>query len=705
MKKIGSGLVAVLMAGFLLSAFAGCASLAVVFSKGGSALNDARRALSEGRNLEAILYAIDSVKLDPKLVPAQEFLRDNFDQAQSGALAELAAAEKSADPKTLARRVCIYSLLVQIHSALGSLSLPFKDPSGKWEWTTVIRDYSSQLKAEKSKAFDAFFALGFDEIAHGKIVAAKSAFGSAINDYADESADVRFQARAGAASACLNYAQRFAQSYDTGELKSAIEAYKLALDFEPANAKARDGLKSFSLRLADVFASEGTTEEYKDQTDSLKQAVKLYEEALTWNPTQTDALWRLPRVKERLADRYYRLGRNIEDSAGRPDPDGAIAAYREAQKWVPNYLDTTKRIYMISVNGELAGMRPSLSDAGNEMARLYGRITSVSYKVDLSLSQIDKAQAIATKIAALEPKASAVLKNLSELAAGTSLARPVAELVAGFSPLLESATKVGAVARGEVSATGEIAAESAEKPSLLPLKTAITDLKTVTDRTKGTIEGMKLTLGRLASAYGKIADGISTLKSESDFRDGLENLRDLSRETASLQKGLRSMNGAFDSAESATDELFRSTSVQSAADSLATGMDQTASGLEEAAKDLESALGRKVTVDNKGKPLSLTVREILAGLPDEARPYEKQFLDTADSSIGPIRRRLALQLPRPTPFDEFAADLGKNSARAPIVASVAKAASDASLLSAQSEKRIAEKLQKLSSLTGYSLAR
>jgi tetratricopeptide (TPR) repeat protein len=702
MKRKGFGIALAIGVILLLLAFAGCASLSVAFSRGGSALNDAKKALSEGRGLDALLLAADSLKLDPKLVQAQEFLRDNFRKVQSDALDELAKSANSSDTAVLARRVRSYHLFVKIHTALATLSLPFRDAAGKWEWTTEIRDFSTPLKAEKAKAYAAFFARGVEEIGHGRIQEAKAAFESAIVEYADESAGEASRARSGAASACLAFTEPFAQSYDVGELKNAIDACMLALHFEPSNPRASEVLKRFSSRLADQYVSQGMTEEHRGQTENLKKAAKLYEEALVWNPAQGEALMLLARVKATIASRYYGIGVGLEERKVDPDPEGAIQAYREARRWVPEYLDTTRRIYMISINGELRDMLPSVSGAEAEMARLYDRITAVSYKVDTSISRLDRIQAIVSNIGALEPRASEVLKKLAELSEGIYLQKAVADLAAGFSPILASAIRIGTAggtAGGGNAAGGSATAGGADTASFASLKAAFSDLKTVTDRTKGSIEGMRRDLGRLVSLRDSIAPCISTLKAEDDFQKSLDYVKALSRETDADWKGLRSFNVALDGAEAILDDLSRSAMVQSAADSLLSGIDQRIVDLGVTSRDLEAALERRVTVDAEGSALSYSVREILKGLPREADAYRRQFLDASESATSTIPRRLGIQLPRTAPFDDFAADMKKLPTRFSVAASSSKTAQDASLIVAQSGKKIQEILRNLSTLT------
>ncbi len=706
MKRKGFGIALTICVVLVLLAFAGCESLTVAFSRGGGALNDARKSLSEGRGLEALLLATDSVKQDPKLVPAQEFLRDNFKKVQMDTLDELAKTVNSADPSVLARRVRSYSLLVKVHTALATLALPFRDPAGKWEWTTEIRDFSSHLKAEKAKAYAAFFSLGVEEISRGRIVEAKAAFESAIAEYADESAGEASRARSGAAAACLAFAQPFAQSYVIGELKNAIDACLLALHFEPSNPRASEVLKRFSFRLADQYVTQGMTEEHKGQTENLKNAAKSYEEALVWNPAQSDALMLLPRVRETIASRYYAIGIGLEERKVNPDPEGAIKAYREARTWVPDYLDTTRRIYMISIAGVLRDMLPSVSGAEAEMARLYDRIISVSFKVDTNLSRMDRSQAIVANIAALESRAAEVLKKLAELADGIYLQKAVADLTIGFSPIIASAARVGAAGAstttntGVVKVDGDIVNAGTENTAFVQLQATFADLKIVTDRTKGSIEGMKRDLGRLVSLRTSILSCVSTLRTEDDFQKALDYVKALSAEADSDWKGLRSLNVALDGAEAVLDELSRSAALQSSADSLYSGVDQRIVDLGVTSRDLETALDRRITVDAKGIALSYSVRETLKGLPREADPYRRQFIDAAESAMATIPRRLALQLLKTAPFDDFAADIKRLPTRISVAASSTKSAQDASLVAAESGKKIQELLRNLSNLTG-----
>lgn len=628
---------AALAAILVLTFIAGCTSFRSAFSRGAGALSDAQRAKTEGRYPESLSYAMDALAIDPGFASAWQFLRDNYVPMNDRIVAGLSVPEIPIDLSEAEKRARGWASLVKLTERVRSLPLPYRDPSG-WSWSPPSRDYTDRAKAERKRVFDLYFARGLQSVASGDIAAARTAFTVALDDFADEASGERFQGRSRAASACITFAAPLARSFDLVETRKAVDAYRLAQEFEPANARARDGIRIASLHVAELYVSQGMSREYRDRDDDLKEAVKLYAEALSWDPEQPDASWLLPRAKETLAERAWQRGRSLEESGTVADGTSAVTAYREALGYVPGYRDSMIKVYLIPARFEVAAFSPTLAPLGDSLARIKESTGRVPSEVAAVGELLKNLRSLSSKVADLQSRSTRVSKRIASLTEGGSL-----------SPL---ATSLASTLGNLWTPMGRVAAASGEGDALLlvPLSESLESWAEFASRAKTATPEPKAIAGRSARVVELLPECMESRKTEKELERSLQSLLDLVQGRAALSTACSALESALTSASRLSAKLAQDRLLLTDAFALAATLEAAIRQLEDAARDLDAAMRETISLQGADKKISVRVKDVLARLPDEAKPYEDRFRMAADTALGNLRSRLAPSLPAADQF-------------------------------------------------------
>ncbi len=507
-------------------------------------------ALEAGDPSAALKYATEALLENPKYSSPKSFLRDNTDAALDSVKKFLAATEKSTKQEDLERRFDTYGNLVKFYANLKKIGLPIAE--GKklfgliksWEWTTPLEDYAPQAAAARAAARAGFLKAGSEALKAGDLDGAYAAMGKAVGKFAVSASEEQKADKAKIAQEFLDWARKQHGAADAETLLKGIKAYDLALKFDPKENKAVEGQAKMKKELSAVYLKSGLRSEKAGTIESLTEAIAFFEKALKYDAENADAKAGIPRVKNSIAEAYYREG--VRLSADRKSDEimkNAIAAFENAQKWVPNYKDTEVLKNRVRVSRELAVLSAKLGASQTELGRTAKRVKVLAGKVDKANKGMDDLNYVADAVVQLDEQLLVLTKTTSALSA---------------IPIVGTVISVTGTALGKVhtpvkSVSGKV--KRVRAPFITPSREFLASTKKNTDRIVSAMAQTDTSLAYVRKVAERLNDCMAKVPDPSTVKTIEQDVKELNKAVDDLNKGLETVNTVADKSEGTLTDL------------------------------------------------------------------------------------------------------------------------------------------------------
>ncbi len=393
----------------VLSLLSGCASIKSIFKGSAKKMSAVEATWAEEKYAKAISDAIKIIKDDPDFTKSKEFVRDNYQIAADKTMEQIKAADTLSPMEKTQKQFDLYVSLSNMYVSVKN-NTPITGPKAAWTFQPAnIPDVKADLEkardaavvahlAESSNLFKAnkaedarklikstmshYLNEGANDSDAEKATRAKAvaeivkqalAFGNQamraatladleegfktldlVDNYAKDNADVaklKASLEAKVADAYLAEGKKLEAAGDLDSLKAALKTYQDGLKKVSGNAALKSAVATVGDKIAAVYLIQGDEKAKAGDDESLKAAIALYKEgsktastamALTLAAAATKA-------QDAGAERYYRQARDAEKAMGKDPVKGkeVIDLYKKAQEWVENYRDTKDRIAFV----------------------------------------------------------------------------------------------------------------------------------------------------------------------------------------------------------------------------------------------------------------------------------------------------------------------------------------------------------------------
>jgi len=528
----------------------------------------------KGKEIEAMERALAAIIEQPDYKKPIKYVYKNWDLAISSTFSELDAIKNTLKPTEAERQVYLYGELIKVYDNLKKIKLPLKHPKGRWEWTTEIINYNKDYKESIVYAYDLHIKVGKEYVAKGEFNKAKSLYRTALAKYcADDNKENTINQ---IAESYNTYAKKYDKSEVVEDVIRSYDSYTFSLNFKPAqpeikiahkaakvrvsllfynkanalykqsdidkilesyeivktslkwNSKNTDAkaLKiSIKQKLYNTYTSMGMKQEKVNTFESLPLAIDLYKKAKKWKPGDITAKESIVRVKNKLAEKYYVKARKMEKNPKNTKED-IVANYKLAQKWVPKYKDSQKRIHIVGIVFEMRTLEYNTSETRkqNEITR---------QNVDATAKMLGKAEDGLNKV-------SYVSNKFYDLHSSLNTVSTTCKALTGIPVVgqVASATKTTiGVARPPVDKAVTIF-KKIEKPVIDPSKRVVAKSKTAVVSVNDKMTNLSATLKSVNKSNRNIRKCIENM-------DDPKDLKSVEKDIANVNKYLKKYNAEF----------------------------------------------------------------------------------------------------------------------------------------------------------------
>ncbi|POR05628.1 hypothetical protein AU468_00170 [Alkalispirochaeta sphaeroplastigenens] len=603
--------------------FAGCATA------GRGTLNEARRAWSENLYAEALYHASEALRENPDLTSAKAFLRDNTDEALERSRNLFMATENTTVPAELEERYDTYYYLVKFYDNLGKMRMPLvadKRLFGLikgWTWSTPILDFTKELEESRRAARSGFLAAGEEHIEAGKIAAAHDLLRKVITKFAQEGSKEQEEDLARIIEAFVARGAHFHGSQNPDELLQAIESYEVALRFDSAEERAREGRERKRLVLSDVYLALGQAEENRNTLQSWEAAIEYFRKSLEYNPGNQAAQDGVPRVTERIADHYYQQGVRLSNRLNdRNQVEQGIAAFDQALEWIPNFRDAPVLRQRLVVAREIIDLSQELTPVRNDFSKVEGQVTSLSRSVNRAHQGISDLHNIVNRVEQLEDQLQTVIT---------------------VSDALSVVPVVGAVFRATSTSLGMVhqpvdsvnrKARLIKTPALDPALREITSVKEQTDGISASMGEIKRELDAAHAIVRGLNNCTRTITELHPLQQLERDLKTLRQSLSGLQEGIAQLAAMQQEVNTTLLQLGEAVPLIGRVNTGVERVMQPLDRISSATNEIQSALNRQISVLGR----SFSVQEAI----DSSTGAIKR---AAEAIMNPLLQRLNIQIP------------------------------------------------------------
>ena len=639
--KIKQVILLSILLGFIVS---GCSSFKGMFSKGQDDLKKAESCWDRGQQLEALVYGTNAAIIDPEFIQGKNFLKDRFDTAISNAEKRLAELKGQTNSSSAEEQYQIYNNLVKIYANLSKIKLPISHPKGKWSWTTEIRDYTKQLADARLMAFNSLMREGQEALDKKSITEAQQKYHNAISNYLQSN-----EQQDSTKKVVFNKFCSLGNSLSTTQnIEDAIighSAFKSALTFIKGDQQAQSGVEKMAKHISALYNNQGQKQEKKGTAEDYIAAVELYNKALEWDSTNTEAQNNLSATKEKLAELYYQKGLKAQDAKN--SNELAISMFEEARKWIPNYKDCVQRIYNIKISDKLVLLAKNLDVTTAEFGKLQNRIGGVSSVVDKSVDVMDKVTYISDKT-----------RSINETMKNTSTTLKV------FNVIPTVGTATGMLARSVdlvQEPVGKVAHKFTmiEQPVITPTKNVVGKSKEIVDNVKGKMETTANIISTTREYTLKLKECIAHVTEEANFKEAEQAIDEINKGLVNTNNALIDINNGFAKIESGTKQIANLSGVVGKVADGIKDVNSVIGKIQPIVKELNQVLDKSFTLNILVKKYTFSVKKILTGLPSEVKAIMGKFSELAMGVVKPVLKKFDIKIPSIPGLDHLSNELDK----------------------------------------------
>jgi len=582
---------------------------------------EAKELNSNGKKLESIDKAISAVIVQTNYEAAQKFVFKNWDESIPPAVAEAKSLENTQEIEGVERKVHIYGTLVHIYDNLAKLELPFAHPKGRWSWETKIVDYKPDFDKSVTHAFNIFFDAASKNVAETKLKESYDLFNRMYNKYtiadkktsvADsianvynvfakkyelsnsidevknsykaygyslkfvaDQAEIKVAYEAAATRVAFLYVEKAKKMYASNDVKileDAIGDCNTALKWNSSNTEAQPLIEKLVEKIYSIHFAEGLALENKNTITSLEESLKYYDLALKWKKDDPKTIERIAIVKEKLAEKFYQLALALEKQDAAKDE--IIKNYKLAQKWIPDYKDSQKRIHAVTIIDEIKKLEKNIAVTYKENERTRNNVSSASSMLGQAENGLDKITYVSDKFRDLHSSMKTVITTCSAI---------------GGIPVIGT---IATTAKTTVTVAKEpidkvvLTFNSIEDPVVKPSKKVVSNSKSIVDSVNTKMQTISKTLGVAKTSARVFRECLENMEKAEDLKEvedeikvvntnlekfnneykNLNNSINAIKEVAStfygyvkpieqIEGGIRSVSGAISTIKSATDGI------------------------------------------------------------------------------------------------------------------------------------------------------
>lgn len=608
-----------------------------LFSKGQDDLRKATEAFSNGDELQAMVYATQSLIVDPEFYQGKTYVKDRFDRSMEKAVQRLAMLQSPGNSADAEEKYVMLTKMVQAYDNLRQIKLPLSHPKGKWKWDTRIVDYREDKEVARKQAFDLFMREGRAALASNQVKESESAFFRAVRDFAANDAEKKETAQLVADEICAHAAHVM----NTRNIEQAILSnsfYKSAAKFVAGNQVANAGVAASAAHVASLYYDQGLALENTRDIEKMIASVEDYKNAIKWegkNKTYQDAL---KRATESIAEFYYAAGQKAEKAKDIPT---AIAQYENARKWIPDYKDAMSKVYNLRIGGKVNELAKNLAATKTEHTKFESRVNSVSGVVDTSHDVMGKITYISDKSRSLNTtmiNTARTLKAFSMIpVVGTTTNILAKSIDISQEPVGMVVTKFNAI----------------EKPVITPTKTVVEKTKSVVDNVKGKMSTTGTAVVTAETYTLKLNDAISKMVVEKNFQELEKAIDELNRGLVEVNKTMSSMDKNLAKVEAQGKKVA---SMSSNINRVSNGFQTVTNAVDKVTpviKELDAVLDKEFGVAS----YKFSARKILEGVSGPAKWVMDQLSNLVMAAVRPILNKFNIDIPSVPGISDLAKQL------------------------------------------------
>jgi hypothetical protein len=638
--------------------------------------NNAKALKKQGKLVESIEKATAAIVVQKDYDNAKKFVYKNWDKSIPTTLQELKSIENTTDISEADRKVYLYNQLVKVYDNLSKIELPLKHPKGKWSWTTPMKNYKPQLKQSKVYAFNLYFKTASEYVDRADLKGSYSLFNTALDDYTpsekkkEVKKDITVVYNAFGdkyqlssiieevikAYRAYNYSLKFisnqveivakrdtvgkrvsnlflarskamSESNIVDTLKAALKTCDKALSWNSRNKEAKELKKTIKLGIYKIYFIQAEEQEKKNTIESLEESIKYYKLAMKWKIGDQVSRERIAANKLKIAELFYQQGLALEkQDAGK---DEIIANYKNAQKWAPNYKDTKKRIYIVSIVDEIKKLEVNVNTTYTENERTRKNVSSTAAMLKKANTGLDKVTYVSDKFRSLHGSIKTVVTTCKAL---TGI--PVIGTIASTAK-----TTIG-VARKPIDnivlVFGRI-----EKPVITPSKKIVA-------KSKNLVDSVNIKMVKVSKSLAITQKSIKKIRVCMQDMEVIEDIKQVERDIRNVNKNLVKFNNEFVKINNSLDGIK---SVAKSFNSFVSPINKIESGIKSFSgpiKVLGSAT-HEITKVLKTKIMGYTIEKILHA----ATGALSYLLDQAMKPLKPYLNKLGEQIPPIPGIDAF----------------------------------------------------
>jgi len=642
---------------------------------------------SKNKEIEAMERALAAIIEQPDYKKATKYVYKNWDMALSTTLNELEAIKTTQKPTEAARQVYLYAELIKVYDNLKKIKLPLKHPKGRWEWTTKIIDYTADYNSAVEYAYSLHLKVGKQYVAKGEFYKAKSLYQTTLARYCS---DDKLSATKDIIAESYNaYGKKYENSNNVEEVIDAYNAYIFSLDFKMPQseitaakkaAKQRVSLLYYNManelykkseidkllesyeivkkslkwnsknedakllkinikqKLYDTYTSLAAKQEKVNTYESLPKAIDFYKKAKKWKPGDKESKESIVRVKNKLAEKYYVKARKMEKNKANTKAD-IVKNYKLAQKWVPKYKDSQKRIHIVGIVFEMRALEVNTTETAKQNEITRKNVSTTADKLGTAEKSLNKVTYVSNKFYDLHSSLNTV-SNTCRTLGGIPVVGSVA-----------SATKTSiTVARPPVDKAVTLF-KKIEKPVIEPSKRVVAKSKTTVESVDNKMTSLTTTLKSINKSNRKIRKCIEDM-------DEPKDLKSVEKDITNINKYLVKYNTEFIRLNKSIEDI------KSVAITFNSYI-QPVNNIERGVKTMSGAIKvMKSATDGINKVLKQRIYNPFGDDPSVKKILETAtgpiaaLMDKAMSPLKPYLAKLSGNIPAIPGIDAFSANIG-----------------------------------------------
>ncbi len=585
----------------IVLAVTGCASV------GKGNLNQAKDELKADRPDGALRYASEALVLDPDYDKAKALIKETAEEHLANLEAFLASSKMSRDLKTVERKFDIYRNLIVFYDNLEEVGQPLV--KGKklfglikgWSWSTPIKDYKPNLEVTRAKAREVFLEAGYNAIGSDNLYQAEEHLDKVVGKFAVDGSAEQTKDKKDISKQFTDWAVKLhgrtkpepliaglkgynlALKYDKGNkaaadglakikleistayynlamaeqskntvdtLKKSIDLFNTALKYNSKNKGASNGIQESKHKIAVIYTSQGEAAAKKGAVDDMIEAHELFVTALEWDSTYPRAIQNKENITIAIAEYYYQEGNRLAKSQTDDDNlKAAVASYKSAQEWIPDYKDTEPRKRRVYVSRQLIILQAKLKTTQSEFDRTNTRIITLSGLVNDGHKGVEDLFYVSDKIIQLDGQMMTIGTIMSPMGS-----------IPFIGPVITSTgVMLDQVHRPVKAVSGKI--KKLQKPYINPSREMIGKVKARVDQVVDTMDKIKTSLQQVSSTTARLNQCMVQVNDPKIISEVEKDVKEINKIMDKLNDGLKKVNKVQDDTEESLKVLASSVAI------------------------------------------------------------------------------------------------------------------------------------------------